>query len=325
MSDATFSRRWLLLSLIGMFTSFLLTIGIAAFGMRGTAQADQRPSNQQSSPANRVPGGTFFIKEIGGLSRTPTPAAGTAPTLHLTEEPFRPLLRTAPAGAPAMQPTEPPPAPEPEPSDVRPAAPVPPARSASTARAPVTTDTEASAWTPTTNPTAPPTSATTATPVPAVLVAGPTATVIPTSIPTPTTAATATATATKTPVRSNDPPRAAIHLSESKVEAGDAVTITVSGQDERGLDWIVWESDSGDKALEDEHRHDCDGKTTCIQSWTVRVTRLGTHTIEARARGESGLRSETEEAYLRVRERAAPTAVPTSTSTPSSASATSKR
>jgi hypothetical protein len=136
---------------------------------------------------------------------------------------------------------------------------------------------------------------------------------------------TATASPTATPARSSEPPRVSIQLSENKIESGDPVTITVTAQDEGGLDWIAWEADSGERALDRENRHDCDQKKTCVQSWTVRVNRVGNHTIEARARGSSGLKSDEDEAYIKVRERATPTVIPTSPATPTSTSAQAKR
>lgn len=322
MSDATFSRRWLLLSVIGMLTSFLLTIGIAALGMRGTASADQRPNGPANNALSRVPGGVLFIKEIGGPARTATPTVGTAPTLHLTEEPFRPLMRTVPDGSQPPETAESPPLPAAEPRESR----APANRPASNDRAPATTGNAASSWAPTTSPTAQPepVNAATATPVPALAAWAPTATVVPTAAP-PTATATVTATPTKTPARADEPPRVSILLSDSKIDSGDTVTITVSARDDGGLDWIAWEANSGERALDRENRADCDDRTTCVQSWTVRVNRVGTHTIEARARGTSGLRSEEDEAYLKVRERATPTATPTGTATPTSASAQAKR
>lgn len=332
MSDETFSRRWLLLSVIGMLTSFLLTIGVAAFGFRGVASADNRQAKPATSAEGRPSGGTLLVREIGGSpARTPTSTVGTAPTIRETDEPFRLAQRfiQEPGGAPPPN-AEPTPEPGPEPEPVLPPpsqpivpvsrsalAPEPLARSASSGGA-------ASAPAPTKVPDPaqaiiqPPA---TSTPVPRI--AGPGAvyeaiTDQGPAKPTSTVQATATRvpptpTAKATIAAQDDAPSVSISLSDRSIDAGDTITVTVQAKDDKGLEWIAWESrDSGERALDRENRYDCGGRTTCVQSWTVRVMRAGTHTVQGQARDSRGQKTD-DVVELRVRAAPAPTATRTPT------------
>lgn len=323
MSDETFSRRWLLLSVIGMLTSFLLTIGIAAFGFRGVASADQRPARQPTTERPRSSNPTFLVHEIGGgASRTPTATAGTAPTLRGTEEPLLAAFRfvQGPGTNPAPLPTA-----TPEATEV----PLPPI--GSTRNEPAVRDPQSAA--PTSRPVNP-APVTSSAPARSVETTGlppvPTSTPVPransTAVPSPTIeppkpTATATSQAARAVPAANRAPTVSIQLSSARIAPGESVTVTVYGTDDSGLDWIAWEGlDTGERSLDRESRENCGDKTTCVQSWTARVSRAGLHKIQARARDGEGLKSEPAIAELRVRE-ISPTAtvrVPTPTSTPTS-------
>jgi hypothetical protein len=332
MSDETFSRRWLLLSVIGMLTSFLLTMGVAAFGFRGVASADQRAAKPTVSAEVRASSGTFLIREIGGNpGRTPTATVGTAPTIRQTDEPLQLAQRFIVNPEPTLveqRPSEPTPEPEPEFSPPPVSAPV---RQASQTEPAARMTSPASAVT---NP------APTKAPVPPsqIIEAAATSTPVPrmanVSIPSPAASATAEpprATSTAQPTATvlststaramavkDQIPTVSIQLSDSKVEVGDTITVVVYGNDDEGLDWISWEGeDSGERALDRENRFDCNGRTSCAQSWTVRVSRTGSHTIQARAKDNDGLKSQPAYAELRVKTAATvtPTRTPAATAT----------
>ncbi|MFN0071237.1 MAG: hypothetical protein ACKVVP_07075 [Chloroflexota bacterium] len=317
MSDETFSRRWLLLSVIGMLTSFLLTIGVAAFGFRGVASADQKPVRPQASAESRPSNSTFLVREIGGNpARTPTATVGTAPTIRETDEPLRAVLRFIQDPGAAMQ-SAPEPTPEPEP-------PLPPYAGGRQTSLPE----------PTARPNVPFNSGgATKTPVPAYEVNGPP---VPTSTPVPRLSAAATSPAVTQPSPTSEPlrptatatpqatvrsgtatpstaqaPTVSLQVSETRIDSGEMITVTVYATDDEGLDWISWEGvDAGERALDRENRFECGGKKTCMQSWQVRVVRTGTHTIQARSRDSKGLKSEPAFAELRVRTTAPPTVTP---------------
>jgi hypothetical protein len=113
-----------------------------------------------------------------------------------------------------------------------------------------------------------------------------------------------------------NPPSVFLQLSDSRIESGDTITVTLYGADDEGLDWIAWEGvNAGERALDRENRFECGGKTTCLQSWTVRVSTVGSHTIQGRSRDVNGQKSDPVFAELRVRPAATPTRVATATPT----------
>jgi hypothetical protein len=327
MSDETFSRRWLLLSVIGMLTSFLLTIGVAAFGFRGVASADQRAAKPTVSTEARASNGTFLIREIGGNpARTATATVGTAPTIRQTDEPLRVAQRVVQDPGGSEPPVNEPTSSEPEPTLPQPPAAPPiaaPSRSMSQPEPPParmtspsntgTSNTVANA-SPTRVPDPPANTISepmlTSTPVPRLggtvttaAYAGSTP-----EPPKPTQTPQSTATVKATATAPSQPPTVTIQISDSRIESGDSVTVTVYASDDEGLDWIDWEGvDTGERALDRESRYDCDGRTTCVQSWTVTVSRTGTHTLQARARDSKGNKSGIATTELRVRTAPPPT------------------
>jgi hypothetical protein len=69
--------------------------------------------------------------------------------------------------------------------------------------------------------------------------------------------------------------------------------------DDFGIDWIEWEGEVADKdetvedpALATERRFNCGGRTECSNTWTIPTTGVGEFVIVARARDNSGQRSE---------------------------------
>lgn len=307
-AELPFPRRWLALGAIGLLTSLLLTAAIAALGLRGVASADF-----QTSPTPR-PTSLPFLAQIGGLARTPTPGVGSnvAPTLPMTEETGRSAPRPngeAPVRAPsnslpsAGSGGSAPPADPPAPGALlgdRGSLPPPPVSPASglgySGAAPAQTATPTATALP--PPTYPPfltPTAPTATPtaLPVQVAAAPTATAVPTVVV-------------------DDPPTVSIGLSDRTVDPGDSVSVTVVGNDDRGLNLIIWEgTDTTDVALDREFRYTCDGRTRCSRTWTVTVNRPGIHTLTARAVDSAGQRGRTASIDLRVRNAPAPTDTPT--------------
>ncbi len=91
-------------------------------------------------------------------------------------------------------------------------------------------------------------------------------------------------------------------MSDSKIKSGNTVRIVVYGNDDDSLDWISWEGeDAGERALDRENRFDCNGRTSCAQSWTLRVTRTGLTQSWLGQGDKKGLKSEPAYAGLRVR------------------------
>lgn len=295
-----------------MATSFLLTVGVAIFGYRGNvASADQRgsPPAAPAAPASRSNGLTL-VREIGGPARTATPAPGsnTAATIQTNEEP-RPLLRLqvdASAGAP-------PPIESASESEVAGAAPPPISRPASASSSSSQSRVVAPNSPPPT-PESPPSPTPTGTPLPTAIPQ-----MMPTSLPSATPVATKTSPTPTPTATGNTAPTVTLRLSDARVDSGDSVSITVIALDDKGVDWIAWEATgSGERALDREHRHECDRRSPCAQTWTVHPNQDGLHTIVARARDADGLRSDTASAQLRVRDRPAPTRTPTASPSTSS-------
>jgi hypothetical protein len=110
-----------------------------------------------------------------------------------------------------------------------------------------------------------------------------------------------------------------LQLSDSRIDQGDSVQVTLIANDARGIEWIEWRGDNTDDAVLDEnHRFDCDNQTQCANVWTVTATKAGRHTLRARAQTTDNERSEWQPVELVVREAATtqPTAVPTTAPTP---------
>lgn len=310
--------RWLILAAFGLATSLLLTAGVVLMGYRGVASAERVVESTASRPS-----GVTLVREIGGGTRSasPAPTLGTFPTLLFTPEPSLLASRQGQPSAP------PPPAattpPEPTAADSQPSAPPPPPAPRNGPSAPVVAAREATPTeaTPTPTPAASPTATSTPLPVPTFpplfhLTPSPTATSTPTPAPAIATPAP-TATPVRAPAQSADDerPRVTIHLSDTRVDVGDTVTVSVTATDDRGLAWISWEADdSGDWELDSEHREYCDGDKRCSESWKVRVSQPGRHTLQARARDLAGNLSGGADIELKV--VAKPTPTPTRQATP---------
>jgi len=101
------------------------------------------------------------------------------------------------------------------------------------------------------------------------------------------------------PIHQKDnPPKVTIALSDSEVERGGSVQVTIFAADDFGLEWIEWEGEAGDRgtpedpALALERRFDCGGQTQCTNTWTVTPKGVGSYVIVARARDLTGQRSD---------------------------------
>ncbi|MCC6177076.1 MAG: hypothetical protein IT305_17340 [Chloroflexi bacterium] len=125
---------------------------------------------------------------------------------------------------------------------------------------------------------------------------GPTVTPTP-STPTPTPGP-GTPTVTPTPSL----PNVRIQLSDERINLGQSIELTVIASDDTGLDWIAWKGDdTGDSALDDEQRYDCNNRKDCARTWTVKPTKSGSFDILARARQKGGARSDWVRIELKVR------------------------
>jgi hypothetical protein len=143
--------------------------------------------------------------------------------------------------------------------------------------------------------------------------------------------------ATATPTPSGDPlPTVSMQLSDTRVDPNDSVTVTVIGQDDKGLEYIEWretsnsalndnDSSDDDPELHERHRFNCDNQTQCANVWTVTVTVPGDHVLEATARDNAGQLALVSQVTLRVRGGPTPTASPTVTETPQPASSPQAR
>jgi hypothetical protein len=133
------------------------------------------------------------------------------------------------------------------------------------------------------------------------------------------------AQATATPTMTEDPPPTVrIQVDDDRIQAGQSAKITVIADDNTGLDWIEWEGtteesdngndnrQTGDEALDGNHRFDCDGRTPCANVWDVSPKTGGRFVLRARARDTEGNRSEWVTLDFRVQGSAA-TATPTRT------------
>ncbi|MFN8636789.1 MAG: hypothetical protein U0893_23320 [Chloroflexota bacterium] len=114
---------------------------------------------------------------------------------------------------------------------------------------------------------------------------------------------TNTPEATATPVPENPAPSVTIQVDDTRIQAGQTVSVTLIVHDDTGIDWIQWEgtieaSDdndnkaTGDPDLDAEHRHSCDGQTDCAFVWQVTPKTPGRYVLRARARDTAGVRSD---------------------------------
>jgi hypothetical protein len=133
-----------------------------------------------------------------------------------------------------------------------------------------------------------------------------------------------TPTPTATPVAEDPAPTVNIQVDDSRIIAGQQVSITVIAADNGPIEYIQWEGTveedddndnkaTGDADLDAEHRHNCDGQTQCAFVWQVTPQTAGRYVLRARARDEAGNRSEWTKIDFRVQAGAAtPTATPQS-------------
>lgn len=134
-------------------------------------------------------------------------------------------------------------------------------------------------------------------------------------------------TQTPAPTVSGDAlPTVSIQLSDTRIDPGDSVDVTVIARDDRGVDWIEWrevEDDASndnsdtdfDPILRERRRFDCDDQRDCANVWRVNPSRSGTHVLEGRARDTAGQMAVVARVELRIREGSA-TSTPTTTATP---------
>jgi hypothetical protein len=102
------------------------------------------------------------------------------------------------------------------------------------------------------------------------------------------------------PIRQKDqPPKVDIRLAADEITRGQTVDIVIAATDDVGLDWIEWEGEVADKhegiedpALAAERRFNCEGRKECSNTWTIPTTGVGEFVVVARARDDSGQRSE---------------------------------
>ncbi|MCC6179593.1 MAG: hypothetical protein IT305_30145 [Chloroflexi bacterium] len=146
------------------------------------------------------------------------------------------------------------------------------------------------------------------------------------------------ATATSTPSTTTaSGPSVTIQLSDSRIDPGQQVDITVIASDPAKLTWIEWEGipssrrnendneDRTDDPQLDRQRFDCDRRTQCANVWSVKPTVPGDYVIRARARDENGVRSDWTSVDFRVRQSqttATPTGTTAATATSTTAPAT---
>jgi hypothetical protein len=310
MADELLPGRWLVLGAASLGTSLLLAGGVAAFSMRGVASADrviERPTPR--------PTGVTMVREIGGQPRPPTPTVGVAVAENNPSS--EPARAAAPAGgretAVNQQQAAPPPA-TPIPAAPDSVPPAPAASGPSFARRGVAGEPTSQG-----TPAARGVGATpTATPNLALIFLptyGPTATPQPVLIAAPTSEPTATALP-------DGVPRVGIRISDSSINRGDQLSVSVTASDDVGLDWISWEGlDTDDWQLDGEHRTDCRGKTACSNLWTLTTSRAGRQTLQATARDTAGQKASTQ---IEVRVRDLPTPTPTKTPTPKAGQSSSK-
>ncbi|MCC6174494.1 MAG: hypothetical protein IT305_04245 [Chloroflexi bacterium] len=131
-------------------------------------------------------------------------------------------------------------------------------------------------------------------------------------------------TPTPTPAPDDLAPTVTLQVDDDRIETGQHIAVTVIGNDDKGLEWIEWEGtiveggdndnrSTGDPALDDRHRHDCDDEKQCAFVWQVTPTKAGSYTLRARGRDNNGQRSEWTTLDLRIRQGST---TPTPTKTP---------
>jgi hypothetical protein len=109
---------------------------------------------------------------------------------------------------------------------------------------------------------------------------------------------------TVTPTPSDPVPSVTIQVDDDRARAGQTVNITLIATDNSGVDWMEWEGTivdkdnsndnkpTGDSELDGSHRHDCDNNKQCAFVWQATPSKSGTYKLRARARDDSGNRSE---------------------------------
>ena len=97
----------------------------------------------------------------------------------------------------------------------------------------------------------------------------------------------------------DDPPKLTYQLASAELAQGGTLTLTISATDDVGLEWIGWEVEVPDQdvATEDpelarEHRFECNGQTTCANTWSVPTTGTGRYSLVVRARDTTGQRDD---------------------------------
>jgi hypothetical protein len=120
-----------------------------------------------------------------------------------------------------------------------------------------------------------------------------------------------TATPTPAPAAADPGPSVIIQVDDTRIQAGQTVSVTVIGNDSDGIEWIQWEGTiegegdndnqaTGDPELDAEHRFDCDNRTQCANVWQVTPKTAGRFLLRARGRDSAGNRSEWVQIDFRV-------------------------
>jgi hypothetical protein len=145
----------------------------------------------------------------------------------------------------------------------------------------------------------------------------------------------ATPQPTATPVAENPGPTVSIQVDDTRIIAGQSISVTLIADDSDGIEWIQWEGTiegegdndnkaTGDADLDAEHRFECDSRHQCANVWQVTPKVSGRYVLRARGRDSLGNRSEWVKIEFRVNPGAAtatpvpgaPTVAPAGSPTP---------
>jgi hypothetical protein len=91
-------------------------------------------------------------------------------------------------------------------------------------------------------------------------------------------------------------------ISDTSINLGSTIDITVIASSDSGLDWIQWEGDDTDDPALDSHRVNCENRKDCAFTWTgIKPTQKGSLDILGDAKDQNGVRATTIRQELRVR------------------------
>lgn len=125
----------------------------------------------------------------------------------------------------------------------------------------------------------------------------------PTPTPTPSTPTSTPGPGTPsvTPTQVAVLPTVKLQISDSSIDLGETIEITVIASSDKGLDWIEWEGDNSDDPELDSRRFDCDNKKDCARTWTVKPSKKGSLDIKADAKDNVGGRAVSVRQEIRIR------------------------